>query len=101
MGRFLNIVAKDLIDIWDAAGLVWAYIRIGIDKMAIFVTKLFKKNYVEPMGASDSIDNLYRTLPDTPQALLLSQSPSAYANQKRLPRKLQLNSGQEKTQSRA
>jgi len=68
LGRFLNIVAKDLIDVWDAAGLVWAYIRIGIDKMAMFVTKLFKKNYVEPMDASDSIDNLYRTVPDTPQA---------------------------------
>ncbi len=68
LGRFLNIVAKDLIDVWDAAGLVWAYIRIGIDKMALFVTKLFKKNYVEPMGASDSIDNLYRTVPDTPHA---------------------------------
>jgi len=64
LGRFLRIVTKDLIDVWDAAGLVWAYIRIGIDKMALFVTKLFKKNYVEPMGASDSIDNLYRTLPD-------------------------------------
>ena len=67
LGRFLNIVTKDLIDVWDAAGLVWAYIRIGIDRMAVFFTKLFKKNYVEPMGASDSIDNLYRTLPDEPQ----------------------------------
>ena len=68
LGRFLRIVAKDLIDIMDAAGLVWAYIRIGIDKMAIFVTKLFKKNYVEPMGDTGTIDNLYRTLPDEPQA---------------------------------
>ena len=75
LGRFLNIVAKDLIDIWDAAGLVWAYIRIGIDKMALFVTKLFKKNYIEPMGASDSIDNLYHTLPDTPQAPAAKPKP--------------------------
>lgn len=68
LGRFLRIVTKDLIDVWDAAGLVWAYIRIGIDRMAMFVTKLFKKNYIEPMDATDSIDSLYRTVPDAPQA---------------------------------
>jgi len=79
LGRFLRIVTKDLIDIWDAAGLVWAYIRIGIDKMAIFVTKfvtkLFKKNYVDPMGASDSIDNLYRTVPDAVQPVAPTPKP--------------------------
>ncbi len=71
LGRFLRIVAKDLLDIWDAAGLVWAYIRIGIDKMAIFFAnlfrRLFRRNYVEPLGATDSIDNLTRGIPDTPQ----------------------------------
>ena len=75
LGRFLNIVTKDLIDVWDAAGLVWAYIRIGIDKMALFITKLFKKNYVEPMGASDSIDNLYRTVPDAVQPVAPAPKP--------------------------
>ena len=79
LGRFLRIVTKDLIDVWDAAGLVWAYIRIGIDKMALFVTKfvtkLFKKNYVEPMGASDSIDNLYRTVPDAVQPVAPAPKP--------------------------
>ena len=72
LGRFLGIVAKDLVDIWDAAGLVWAYIRMGIDKMAVFFAalfrRLFKQNYVEPMGATDTIDNLYRGIPDAPQA---------------------------------
>ena len=72
LGRFLRIVAKDLLDVWDAAGLVWAYIRMGIDKMAIFFAKvfrrLFRKNYVEPLGATDSIDNLYRGIPDEPVA---------------------------------
>ena len=66
LGRFLNIVTKDLIDVWDAAGLVWAYIRIGIDKMAVFVAKLFRRSYVDELAASDSIDNLYRTVPDAP-----------------------------------
>ncbi len=75
LGRFLNIVTKDLIDVWDAAGLVWAYIRIGIDKMALFVAKLFKKNYVEPIGASDSIDNLYRTVPDTVEPVAAAPKP--------------------------
>ena len=77
LGRFLGIVAKDLVDIWDAAGLVWAYIRIGIDKMAIFFAalfrRLFKQNYVEPMGATDTIDNLYRGIPDAPQAMPSAQ----------------------------
>ena len=67
LGRFLNIVMKDLIDVWDAAGLVWAYIRIGIDKMAVGIAKLFRKGYVDDMGATDSIDNLYRDVPDVPQ----------------------------------
>ena len=70
LGRFLGIVAKDLVDIWDAAGLVWAYVRITIDKMAGFFARLFRRlfrqNYVEPMGATDSIDNLYREVPDAP-----------------------------------
>lgn len=73
LGRFLGIVAKDLVDIWDAAGLVWAYIRMGIDKMAVFFAalfrRLFKQNYVEPIGATDTIDNLYRGIPDAPQAI--------------------------------
>ena len=77
LGRFLGIVAKDLVDIWDAAGLLWAYIRMGIDKMAIFFAalfrRLFKQNYVEPMGATDTIDNLYRGIPDAPQAMPSAQ----------------------------
>ena len=77
LGRFLGIVAKDLVDIWDAAGLVWAYIRMGIDKMAVFFAalfrRLFKQNYVEPMGATDTIDNLYRGIPDAPQAIPSAQ----------------------------
>ena len=77
LGRFLGIVAKDLVDIWDAAGLVWAYIRMGIDKMAVFFAalfrRLFKQNYVEPMGATDTIDNLYRGIPDAPQAMPSAQ----------------------------
>ena len=82
LGRFLNIVTKDLIDVWDAAGLVWAYIRIGIDKFAIFVAKLFKKNYVEPIGASDSIDNLYRTVPDAVQPV----APAPKSKRERKPK---------------
>ncbi len=64
LGRFLGIVAKDLIDIWDAAGLVWAYIRIGIDKMAISIMKLFKRDYEDEVGETRSIDNLYRAAPE-------------------------------------
>jgi len=76
LGRFLNIVRKDLIDVWDAAGLVWAYIRIGIDNMAVFFgnlfRRLFKRSYIEPLDNTDSIDNLYRDVPDT-----LAPAPTA------------------------
>ena len=64
LGRYLGIVAKDLFDIWDAAGLVWAYIRIFIDKMAVFFAKLFHRlfdrKFIEPMASTSSIDNLYK-----------------------------------------
>jgi len=72
LGRYLGIVTKDLVDIWDAAGLVWAYIRIGIDKMALFFAKLFRRlfktGYSDPIESTESINNLYRTIPDEPQA---------------------------------
>jgi len=32
LGRFIGIVGRDLVDIWDAAGLVWATIRVWIDR---------------------------------------------------------------------
>ncbi len=87
LGRFLRIVAKDLVDVIDAFGLVWAYIRMGIDKMTIFFTKLFhrlfRKNYVEPLRSSDSIDNLYRGIPDepiaTPKPRIIRSSKAAAA----------------------
>ena len=64
LGRFLGVVAKDIFDIWDAAGLVWAYIRIFIDKMAVFFAKLFHRlfdrNFVEPIASAASIDALYQ-----------------------------------------
>ncbi len=73
LGRFLNIVAKDLVDILDAAGLVWAYIRIGIDKMAVGVTKLFKKGYVAELEEA----NLYRDIPDVPAPKTRKRKPAA------------------------
>jgi S-DNA-T family DNA segregation ATPase FtsK/SpoIIIE len=68
LGRFMRIVAKDLIDIVDAAGLVWAYIRIWIDRAAAFLAhlfrKLFKTAYVDDLAQPAGTSDLFRDVPD-------------------------------------
>ncbi len=74
IGRFMRIVAKDLIDVADAAGLVWAYLRIWIDRLAAFLArvfrKLFKTAYIDDVaqaaGVGAGTHGLYRDVPDTP-----------------------------------
>jgi len=72
LGRFLRIVAKDLIDVMDAAGLVWAYIRIWIDRIAAFLSrafkKMFKSGYVDDVAQVAGTDNLFRDVPDVAAA---------------------------------
>jgi len=43
LGRYIGIVGRDLLDVWDAAGLVWATIRVWIDKLASGLSRLFQK----------------------------------------------------------
>ncbi len=63
LARYFRIVPRDLVDMMDAAGLVWAYIRIGIDRAAAFFVRLFRRGYQEDMN---SVEPVYRDIPDEP-----------------------------------
>jgi S-DNA-T family DNA segregation ATPase FtsK/SpoIIIE len=47
-GRFLGLVGRDVADVLDAAGLVWAIFRVWLDRVIAFLRKRFHKSYVEP-----------------------------------------------------
>jgi len=67
LARYLYIVRSDLIDMTDAAGLVWAYIRVGIDRAAGFIMRLFRKGYETEINPDGAADMIYRDIPDTAQ----------------------------------
>ena len=75
LALYLGVVTKDLLDIADAAGLVWAYIRVSIDRFAAWIVRLFRKGYQGPMDAQMAGDPLYRDIPDAPAAAF---EPVAY-----------------------
>ena len=77
LALYLGVVRKDLLDIADAATLVWAYIRVWFDRFSLWLVKLFKRNYVAEMDHEMSSEPLYRDIPDTPQAP--APAPVAYA----------------------
>ena len=52
LALYLGVVTKDLLDIADAATLVWAYIRIWIDRLSAWTVRLFRKGYHAPMDLS-------------------------------------------------
>ncbi len=43
LGRYIGVVGRDLLDIWDAAGLLWATLRVWIDRFALSISRLFQK----------------------------------------------------------
>jgi S-DNA-T family DNA segregation ATPase FtsK/SpoIIIE len=63
LARHLGIVRRDVIDILDAAGLVWAYIRVGLDKVSAWLVHLFRRH---DDGAAGADDIGLRTIPDAP-----------------------------------
>ena len=68
LALYLGVVTKDLLDIADAATLVWAYIRVWIDRFSAWVVRLFRKGYQMPMDTQMASDPLYRDIPDAPAA---------------------------------
>ena len=76
LALYLGVVTKDLLDIADAAGLVWAYIRISIDRFSAWIMGLFRRGYQDPLDAQMASEPLYRDIPDTPAP---TAEPAAYA----------------------
>ena len=61
LARHLGVVRRDVVDIIDAAGLVWAYARVAVDAVAAWGVRLFRKGYAEdvetgPVGLRDIPD---------------------------------------------
>ena len=59
LARFFGIVSKDLLDLWDAAGLVWATIRVWLDKLISVIRTKFDKTYGAEIGADAGTSHLY------------------------------------------
>ena len=76
LALYLGVVTKDLLDIADAATLIWAYIRISIDRFSAWVVRLFRRGYEAPMDAQMASEPIYRDIPDTPAA---APAPVAFA----------------------
>ena len=74
LALYLGVVTKDVLDIADAATLVWAYIRVWIDRFSAWIVRLFRKGYQAPMDAQMAADPLYRDIPD-----IAAPAPIAYA----------------------
>ncbi len=64
LARFIGIVSKDLLDLWDAVGLVWATIRVWIDRLVGAIRAKFDKTYGAEIASGDSLDNLFGGAPD-------------------------------------
>ncbi len=47
LGRFFGFVARDAILIANAAGLVWAFVRVYCDRLSAWIKTKFNKAYVE------------------------------------------------------
>jgi len=82
LARYLHVVRRDLVDVADAAGLVWAYIRIGIDRAAGGIMRLFRRGYEAEINPEGAADMIYRDVPDvapqyaTPQPSYAAPAPS-------------------------
>ncbi|GGX75221.1 DNA translocase FtsK [Litorimonas cladophorae] len=66
LALYLGVVTKDLLDIADAATLVWAYIRVWFDRLSAWLVRIFRRGYEDPMDAQMQSEPIYRDIPDTP-----------------------------------
>ena len=55
LARFIGIVSKDVLDLWDAAGLVWATFRVGFDKLVSAIRAKFDKTYGADISNPDTL----------------------------------------------
>ncbi len=64
LARFLGVVGKDFLDIWEAVLLVWATIRVWFDRFAGWIKVKFARAYLPEVEQSESIATLIRDIPD-------------------------------------
>ena len=74
-GRFIGVVGRDVADVLDAAGLLWAIFRVRLDQAVRFVRRRFQKSYVDPMETTGFDDK--RVWAETPGAEP-AQEPETY-----------------------
>ncbi|HHI89032.1 MAG TPA: DNA translocase FtsK, partial [Hellea balneolensis] len=55
-GRFLGIVGRDVAEMLDAAGLLWATFRVRLDQLIAFLRRKFQKSHVEPLETAGYTD---------------------------------------------
>ncbi|MBL4871654.1 MAG: DNA translocase FtsK 4TM domain-containing protein [Robiginitomaculum sp.] len=48
-GRFIGMVGRDVAELWDAIGLVWAIFRVKLDGFIAFLKRKFQKSYIDPL----------------------------------------------------
>ncbi|MBC6403297.1 MAG: DNA translocase FtsK 4TM domain-containing protein [Hyphomonadaceae bacterium] len=60
LGRCIGIVGRDLLDVWDALGLVWATLRVWCDRVVEFISRRFQGNHVAEVDRANSISTLLR-----------------------------------------
>ncbi|MGJ8560052.1 MAG: DNA translocase FtsK 4TM domain-containing protein [Litorimonas sp.] len=74
LARHLGIVRRDVVDIVDAAGLVWAYIRVAVDTLAAGLVRIFRRNYAAEIETGDVG---IRSIPDAPSSTAQPEPPVA------------------------
>jgi S-DNA-T family DNA segregation ATPase FtsK/SpoIIIE len=66
LARYFRIVSKDLLDLWDAAGLVWATIRVWFDRLIAAIRRKFDATYGAEISSPDSLSAHFKDIPDQP-----------------------------------
>ena len=73
LARFIGIVSKDVLDLWDAAGLVWATFRVWFDKLISAIRAKFDKTYGTDIAARDSLADVRDVPEDTPKKVRIKR----------------------------
>ena len=73
VGRIIGVVGKDLLDIMDAFGLVWATFRVWVDNVAGAVQRRFFKAYGEDGSGEDRFNPAVRDIPDAAPRIGIGQ----------------------------
>jgi S-DNA-T family DNA segregation ATPase FtsK/SpoIIIE len=79
--RWIGIVPRDLLDIADAAGLVWAYLRVWFDRFCGFIARLFRRNAqgLDAQMDAEMAAPLYRDIPDVAPVAAPTPAPAPIA----------------------